>query len=325
MKLIALLAGLLIERLATQLFHLRQLRWLDGIIDSGFRRASDVGAVPPIAAVALLAGLLVLPLLVVLMAFDDLIFDLAYLLIAVVVLFFSLGPEDIGEQVDDYCEAVEQDDEAAIQRTATTLLEHQAPESADERIRAVEEAVCVQANNRLFAVIFWFVLLGPLGAWAYRVVDLIRRRAVFTAARSDDLADDDADTASDAESAADDGIAAAERSGADYADAAAILHGWIVWIPARLTALGYALAGNFDGAIAAWRSREGDASLSPREESEMLLARVGTAALAMSRRDGEGDAERAIRGASAANGLVFRLLGIWAVGIAAMTLYGWFG
>ena len=32
MKLIALLVGLLVERLATQLFHLRQLRWLDRVI-----------------------------------------------------------------------------------------------------------------------------------------------------------------------------------------------------------------------------------------------------------------------------------------------------
>ena len=39
MKLIALLIGLVVERLATQLFHLRELRWLDRIIDSGFRQA----------------------------------------------------------------------------------------------------------------------------------------------------------------------------------------------------------------------------------------------------------------------------------------------
>ncbi len=329
MKLIALLAGLLIERLATQLFHLRQLRWLDGIIDSGFRRAADLATLPPIAAVALLAGLLVSPLLVVLMVFDDFIFDLAYLLIAVVVLFFSLGPEDIGEQVDDYCEAVEQGDDAAIQRTATTLLEHPAPDTADERIRAVEEAVCVQANNRLFAVIFWFVLLGPLGAWAYRVVDLIRRRAVFSAARNESPERAEVNSVKADDVDAEDGASASapdsERDGATYADAAATLHGWIVWIPARLTALGYALAGNFDGAIGAWRSPDTHSSTSQEEESEQLLARVGTAALALSRQEGEGDAERAIRGASAANGLVFRLLGIWAVGIAAMTLYGWFG
>ena len=33
--------------------------------------------------------------------------------------------------------------------------------------------------------------------------------------------------------------------------------------------------------------------------------------------------QRTIRGATAANSLVFRLLMIWAVVIAAMTLYGW--
>jgi hypothetical protein len=39
MHLIALLIGLVIERLATQLFHWRRLRWLDRIIDAGFSQA----------------------------------------------------------------------------------------------------------------------------------------------------------------------------------------------------------------------------------------------------------------------------------------------
>ena len=39
MTLIALLIGLIIERLATQIFHWRRMRWLDRIIDKGFSPA----------------------------------------------------------------------------------------------------------------------------------------------------------------------------------------------------------------------------------------------------------------------------------------------
>lgn len=302
MKLIALLAGLLIERLATHLFHLRQLRWLDSIIDSGFDKASKVAGLPPLLAVLLLALVLVSPLLLLLYFFGALFYGVAYLLIAIVVLFFSLGPKDIGEQVDDYCAALEADDDEEIRRTAKALLERDVEGAAEQRVRDVEAAVCVQANNRLFAVIFWFVLLGPVGAWSYRVTDLIRRRAVFALAR-DESGEADA--------------------GARFSVAASTLHGWLVWIPARLTALGYALAGSFDKAIGAWREPAGASHATPREDSEHLLARVGTAALDLSAVEDESAAERGIRGATAANGLVFRLLGIWAVIIAAMTLYGW--
>ena len=38
MNLIALLIGLVIKRLATQLFRWRRMRWLDRIIDFGFRQ-----------------------------------------------------------------------------------------------------------------------------------------------------------------------------------------------------------------------------------------------------------------------------------------------
>ena len=306
MNLIALLIGLVIERLATQLFHLRRLRWLDRIIDAGFGQAQRLPNWPAIVPVIGLALLLALPVYIATFVLGtnfilgETLAGFPYMLLAIVVLFFSLGPQDIGEDVDEYCRALEEGEEERIQQTAKAIVESDVPVDELERIQKVEEAVCVQANNRLFAVVFWFVLLGPLGAWSYRVTDLVRRRAVFTAAREEEA----------------DGTATQVR------DAAVTLHGWLAFIPARLTAIGYAAAGHFDAAIGAWRAptEQKDASLS--EYNENLLARVGVAALALADDEGEDLTQRGVRGATAANKLVFRLLLIWAVIIAAMTLYG---
>jgi len=311
MHLIALLIGLAIERLATQLFHWRRMRWVDRIIDVGFRQAERLGNWPALIPVIILAVLLALPVFAVIYFLGDTLQGFTYLILAVVVLLFSIGPQDIGEQVVDYCKALESEDEEQIQVTAKAIIEGEVPSDARERIAGVEEAVCVQANNRLFAVVFWFVILGtvsgsygplvgPLAAWVYRVTDLIRRRAVFSAARDEQS----------------DGCMTRIR------DAAEMLHGWLAWIPARLTALGYAAAGHFDEAIAALRAPTEERDDSTSEHSEHLLARVGIAALALQDRPDESITERGIRGAQAANKLVFRLLLLWAVIIAAMTLYG---
>lgn len=301
MHLIALLIGLVVERLATRLFHLRRLRWLDRIIDAGFRQAGRVANWPSLIPIVLVAVVLILPVFIVTVILGDALLGFPFLLLGIVVLFFSLGPQDIGEDVDEYCKAIEEGDEERIQQTAKAIIESDVPDDARERINSVEEAVFVQANNRLFAVIFWFVLLGPLGAWAYRVTDLIRRRAVFVAARDEET----------------DGTSERLR------DTATMLHGWLAWIPARLTAIGYAAAGNFDTALSAWRAPSEQSSDSSSEYSEHLLARVGVNALAIGEKDDEDLVQRGIRGAMAANQLVFRLLLIWAVVIAAMTLYGW--
>jgi AmpE protein len=304
MTLIALLIGLIIERLATQIFHWRRMRWLDRIIDKGFSLSARVANWPALIPVILLIIALVLPVAAVTVALVDRLFGFPHLILAVVVLFFSLGPNDIGEDVNDYCSALEDGDDERIDQTARTLVENVVPDDPLERIRCVEEAVCIQANNRLFAVIFWFVLLGPLGplgAWAYRVTDLVRRRAVFQAGREE----------SDATQIP------------PLRDAAVSLHGWLAWIPARLTAIGYAVAGHFDAALAAWRAGAGEPAGTTSVNSERLLARVGVAALALEAGEDEDLTARGVRGATAAKQLVFRLLIIWAVIIAAMTLYGW--
>ena len=303
MTLIALLIGLIIERLATQIFHWRRMRWLDRIIDWGFTVSAKVATWPAIIPVIVITVVLVLPVAAVTVALKDTLFGFPHLVLAVVVLFFSLGPNDIGEDVNDYCGALEDGDAERIEQTAKALIEDNVPAAPLERAHCVEEAVCIQANNRLFAVIFWFVLLGPLGplgAWAYRVTDLVRRRAVFQAGREE----------SDAAT-----IGALR-------DAAVALHGWLAWIPARLTAIGYAVAGHFDAALAAWRGGAAPAGTTS-ENSERLLARVGIAALALHDEADEDVTARGVRGATAAKRLVFRLLLIWAVIISAMTLYGW--
>jgi AmpE protein len=294
-----LLIGLTVERLATQLFHLRRLPWLDRAIDFGFRKAGRMSTWPAVIRVILLALVLIAPVVIVRFGLGDVWFGFPYLTLAIVVLFFSLGPKDIGEDVQEYCRAVESGDGERIVATAKAIVEADIPEDDDSRIRLVEQSVCVQANNRLFAVVFWFVLLGPVGAWGYRVTDLIRRRAVFNALREEVPGDP------------------------SHVEASETLHGWLAWIPARLTAIGYAMAGSFDGALSAWRQREETTPSSSHEHSERLLARVGTGALALEERDDESPAERAIRGATAANGLVYRQLFIWAAVIGAMTLYGW--
>ena len=103
-------------------------------------------------------------------------------------------------------------------------------------------------------------------------------------------------------------------------DAAEMVHGLLAWIPARLTAVGYAAAGHMDEAIAALRAPTEDHDLTTSKRNEALLARVGVAALALQDRPDESPGDRAIRGAEAANHLVFKLFLIWAVVIAVMTL-----
>lgn len=307
MHLIALLIGLIVERLATQMFQWRRTRLLDRIIDAGLHQAERFSHVPAVIPVLILVLLLALPVFAIMYTLGDTLQGFTYLILAVVVLLFSIGPEDIGEEVAAYCKALQSEDEEQIQKAGKAIIEGEVPFDERDRIARVEAAVCVQANNRLFAVIFWFVVLGavmstigPLAAWVYRVTDLIRRRAVRCATRDDQA----------------DGYAERIRNAAER------VHGLMAWVPARLTAFGYAAAGHADAAMAALRAPTEDRDATMSERSERLLARVGVAALALQDRDDETVTERGVRGALAANKLVFRSLLIWAVVIAAMTLYG---
>jgi len=258
MSLLALLFALACERGLTHLLHLREWRWLDPLFDRADRAlAGQAGPVVALVALALIA-LPVLPVLLLAHWLDPHLLGLLQFAFAVFVLLFAFGPRDLKDEVDDYADALERHDRDEALRRGKELLESSPiPHGLGAR-EAVEDAIFIQANNRIFGVIFWFMLLGPAGAWLYRVSDMLRRRAAFEAARQ--------------------GVA---RMRGDLGTQLTAVHGVLAWLPARLTALAYALAGSFEDAVGNWRSavdRVG-APAGVLDRAENLLAHVGRGSL----------------------------------------------
>lgn len=253
MNLLALLLGLFVERALTHLFHLREFRWLDPLFDVALRRVGSLARGPATVALALFALLLTAPVGWAGLALAGRLGEVPAFLFAVLVLLFSLGPRDLEEEADEYCAAADAGNEADTRRLARELAERDVAGDLAAVDREVERAICVQAVNRVFGVVFWFLVLGPAGpagAWLFRVSDLMRRRAAFAPPPG--------------------GAGAAARA----------LQGLLAWLPARLMAAGFALAGNFDGARAAWRSRPPSPAAAFFERTEDLVERVGRGARA---------------------------------------------
>ncbi len=299
MNLLALLLGLAVERLVTHLFHLREFRWLDPLFDAALTRLHGRPPGVVLLALSLLVALLVVPVAVCAVLLWDALLQVPYFVFAVLVLLFSLGPRDLDDEVTELCAAAEGQDPVEEARLAKELLECDPPLGERERQASLGRAVYVQASNRVFGVVFWFVALGPTGAWLFRTLDLLRRRASFVAARRP-----------------------GEAAAASVLDAARLLHGLVAWIPARLQALGFALAGDFEEAITGWRDSRRARNASIADRTETLLASVGLAASGLGEPpDRQPDTVAAVR---TAMGLVTRTLWlIWCPVIAIMTLADW--
>ncbi|MBZ0071356.1 MAG: regulatory signaling modulator protein AmpE [Gammaproteobacteria bacterium] len=302
MTLIAILISLLLERLLDHVQDLRRyeryadyIEWmrrhLQGDSWDG-RLGVLVLLAPPVLITAVLqAGL------------EDALFGLLGLLFAIAVLLFCLGPRDLGHELARYREALSAGDDELATRLARTLLGHEPPPPAGAQARAVIETVLVQANVRVFGVLFWFVILGPVGAVLYRAVTELRRHT---------LQDSD-----------------------EFAWATRQLTEILDWVPARLTAMGYALSGDFEAAVARWRAVSAGTDRWLVPASQVLIA-AGCGALDVDEdEDDDGDAvdakvridanvawDRTLQSAMA---LVWRTLSLWVVVIALLTLAGWAG
>ena len=301
MKLIALLLGLLLERLLTHALHLREPRWFDSYLDWALARFRNLRGGRAVALTLVLVLLPVLPVALVAWVFQDLLLGIVYVAFAALVLVFSLGPRDLKDEVDDYIEALDRGDRGGAERVAREIMEHDAAQRTGTAPDTLEDAIFVQTNNRIFGVAFWFMLLGPAGAWLFRVSDLMRRRAVFEYR----------------------GRAHNSSMVPDFVDALQAVHGVLAWAPARLLALGYALAGSFEQALDEWRRSVQAAGARFFDTNDHLLAGVGRGALNVEIEPTEFIALPGIGRVEACMRLITRALLIWLVFVSTLVLIGW--
>lgn len=134
----------------------------------------------PVAVLALTLAGPVLALLIVLAVLDG-IWHWLQLLVAVVVLLYTVGRGRFRRVVARYGRAREEGDWlAALTAYQATVAPQELAEDLpvqddwrdlDERMN---RAIAYRGFERTFAVLFWFVLLGPAGALLYRLTTLYR-------------------------------------------------------------------------------------------------------------------------------------------------------
>ena len=299
MNFIALLLGLGIERLLTNLFHLREFRWFDPWIDRMSGWLANASQTTAIIGTGIYTFVAILPVVVIATLLSGTLLQIPYFLLAVVVLLFSLGPRDLTTEVDDYCGAVRDGRKEDIQRIVHELRECDVPQDHEAQVTAVRRAIFIQANNRIFGVVFWFILLGPTGAWLFRVVDLLRRRLAYKYLRDDQTTEL-----------------------VVFIRVVRILHGALAWPSAHLLILGYAMAGSFEGGLTAWRNYANQRAKDFFIATNDLLDLVGNGATSQEPVP-DGTSPEVVRVGEAMSLVKRTLWLIWAPIIALLTLSDW--
>jgi AmpE protein len=160
---LAVILALVIGNLLSEPERWRRSEWFGRGYDA---LAARLGANTPPAVALLLSVALVLGLLYglhLLLHFNALQF-----LLSVALLWLSLGPRELTRDVDAVIDARTEDGRALA--AARLAMSDSAPTDG-------VAAAAIQAVQRWFAPILWFLLLGPLAAIAYRLLASVRGHA----------------------------------------------------------------------------------------------------------------------------------------------------
>ncbi len=179
------------------------------------------------------------------------IFYILEFIFNIAILWYCLWPVSLQEHLDSSLEK----NKSANDHSDNEINDEDAVQPEGEDLRALTEALLCHANTRTFAVLFWYVVLGPFGAVLYRMVSQLTKLS----SRPQDML-----------------------------NAIATVAHTLDWIPARLVGLGYALAGNFVKGFQQWMHYAGRGLASNQD----LLIMSGLAAMDINP-DTPADAEQA--------------------------------
>lgn len=169
----------------------------------------------------------------------------------VAVLYLTLGFRQFSHYFTDIRDALDRGDEAEARRLLSEWRHLDASElPRTELLRHVIEHSLLAAHRHVFGVFFWFVLLstfgfGPAGAVLYRMAEYASRYWAFKSRTID------------------------APLNLRLLELSQRLFSGLDFVPARLTAFGFAVVGNFEEAVTCWRR---DAGLWKHPNEGIILA-----------------------------------------------------
>ncbi len=211
-------------------------------------------------------------------------------LFGIAVLIFMVGPRGLEEDVQNISIAFDNKDDEGANFHASLLANRAISEPPMQLAQTVKEDILLQANTRMLGVFFWFIFLGPVGAVLFRLSCLLKENQ-----------QDETD---------------------DFADACRELYNILIWLPARICVLSYAVAGNFVDTMSYWK---GVSDLWLRDSEEFIVV-SGVGALRYEHRierDEHEDDEVDAAGILQALSLVKRAVIVWVVLLGLLTVTGW--
>lgn len=227
MSLLSLIAALLLEQLrplSRRLFLDPALHWADFLEDrlnAGERRHGLLGwctaLLPPVVVVTAIYFLL------------DWISPLLAWAWNVAVLYLTLGFRQFSHYFTDIHLALRSGDLARARQLLGAWRGRSAENlSSSEVARLSIEEALVASHRHVFAVVLWFLVLpGPAGAIVYRLAALLAQR--WGRQRREDFG--------------------------EFGDFPRQAFALIDWVPARVTAVFFAIVGDFEDAIYCWRNQ----------------------------------------------------------------------
>ena len=295
MIMITIVVCLALEVFTSNLSRYRQLHWAGPYIDwmHAHMRSRRVWQGPlgvlsvvffPVAFIGLIQ-----------VGLNGIWLDVFSLVFGIIILVCCLRYQPTDEQVDHFIEAASSTETEREVHIAEEYVER-IPSDEDDLVKQFAQSIMAQANERLFAVILWFALLGPMGAILYRFTWFLQQR-----------------------------LDPVEHDAEGLVEAAHRFFGILNWLPARLMAIGYAIVGSFEDAIHGWRSVYGQAHDDLESLNQEIIIQAGSSAVHLDRYTEDTGAGRKYlpEAVNVARGLILRSMLAWGILVALVTVGGW--
>lgn len=170
MRFIITLVSLVIERF----FHwgqLRNWRWLPK-----YQRWLSLTRLSNMSSWVLLT-ICILPLVLIVWmvncALSGWVYGVFKILFGILVLMYCLGPKNLWVQIYGCMAELNKEDQKLAIEKISHAFDIKSAENSQAFHRSFTRAIFLAAYQRVFGVVFWFVVLGPVGAVFYRLLSLI--------------------------------------------------------------------------------------------------------------------------------------------------------